>query len=54
MKIEVFFMFREFERDMEKKTPKVLFINLSLKPKKLENNIQGNLLTMKDKRIHFS
>jgi len=41
-------MFREFEKEEEKKTPKVPFCKSSLEPKKVENNIQENLLAMFD------
>jgi len=42
------FMFREFEKEVKKKTPKVSFRKYSLESKKVENNIQENLLAMCD------
>lgn len=46
MKLNIFFMFREFEKEAEKKNPKVPFRKSSLEPEKVENNIQENLLAM--------
>jgi len=48
VKLDIFFMFREFEKQAEKKTPKVPFRKSSPEPKKVENNIQENLLAIFD------
>ena len=47
-------MFREFEKDIEKeKSKRSLFVKLSLKPEKVENNTRKNLLTMSAKEYLF-
>ena len=46
MKLDIFFMFRNFEKEAKKKTPKVPFRKLSLESEKVENDIQENLLAM--------
>ena len=48
VKLDIFFMFREFEKEAKKKTPKVPFWKSSLEPEKVENNIKENLLAMFD------
>ena len=47
-KLDIFFMFREFQKEVEKRTPKVPFRKSSLEPEKVEKNIQENLLAMFD------
>ena len=42
LKLRIFFMFREFEKDMEKKTPRVPFRKVVSQTEKGRNNIQEN------------
>lgn len=48
VKLNIFFTFRYFEKEAEKKNPKVLFRKSSLELEKVEKNIQENLLAMFD------
>ena len=46
VKLNIFFMFREFKKEEKKKTSKVPFRKSSLEPENVENNIKENLLAM--------
>lgn len=48
VKLDIFFIFRELEKESKMKTPKVPFDKSYLEPEKVGNNIQEDLLAMFD------